>query len=154
MFWEFITIFGGLQFWAGATLVALILFFVAPKKHRKYITWFVLLVLPAVIIGYGISYVLKIIFGIPRPCIGLPTCPTGFSFPSGHATVIFAATSVLMFHYKNKKLGIVFLILTGLVATSRVALGFHRIEDVFAGAIIGIVVGTFVEKVYKRYQKK
>jgi len=154
MFWELITIFGDLQFWVGAALTALILLFAVPKKHRKYMAWLVFLVLPAVTTGYVIGYVLKLIFRIPRPCVGLSTCPGGFSFPSGHATVIFAAASVLMFHYKNKKLGVFFLILSVLVATSRVMLGFHRVEDVLVGSIIGIIVGIFIQKAYKNYHNK
>lgn len=154
VFWESITIFGDLRFWIGAALTALILLFAVPKKHRKYIAWFVFLVLPAVTISYAIGYVLKLIFRIPRPCVGLSTCPSGFSFPSGHATVIFAASSVLMFHYKNKKLGVFFLILSVLVAVSRVMLGVHRVEDIIAGAIIGLTVGVLVQKIYKNYHNK
>lgn len=151
VFWESITIFGDVQFWVGAALTALIILFAVPKKHRKYVAWFVFLVLPAVTIGYAIDYVLKLIFRIPRPCVGLSTCPSGFSFPSGHATVIFAVTSVLMFHYKNKRLGVFFLILSFLVAISRVMLGVHRVEDVLVGSIIGIIVGIFVQKAYRNY---
>ena len=154
VFWESITILGDLEFWVGAGVIALILFFVVPKKYRKHVVWFVFLVLPAVMISYGIGYILKIIFRIPRPCVGLATCPDGFSFPSGHATVIFAATSVLMFHYKDKKLGAFFLILSVLVAVSRVMLGVHRVEDIVAGSIIGMITGVLVQKIYENYQTK
>lgn len=150
-FWETITIFGDVQFWVGAALTALILLFAIPKKHRKYIAWFVFLVLPAVIISYGVGQVLKLIFKIPRPCIDLSSCPGGFSFPSQHATVIFAATTVLAFYCRNKKLGILFLILSILVAISRLMLGFHRVEDVFVGSIIGMIVGVLVQKAYRNY---
>lgn len=154
MIWQFLTIFGDMQFWVGAALTSLILLFAIPKKHRKYVAWFVFLVLPAVTIGYGIGHVLKSIFRIPRPCVGLSTCPIGFSFPSGHATVIFAAAAVLTFHYRDKRLGVFFLILSILVATSRVMLGVHRIEDIFVGSIIGILVGIFVQKAYKNYHSE
>ena len=66
VFWELITIFGDEQFWVGAGLTALILFFAVPKTHRKHIAWFIFLVLPTVSIGYGIGHVLKLIFKIPR----------------------------------------------------------------------------------------
>jgi undecaprenyl-diphosphatase len=154
LFWEWITVFGDAQFWVGGGLTALILFFAVPKRHRKYIAWFIFLVLPAVSIGYGVGHILKLVFEIPRPCIGLSTCPTGFSFPSLHATVIFAASSVLIFHYKDKRLDVFFLILSVLVAVSRVMLGFHRIEDIIAGSIIGIVVGVLVQRVYENYHSE
>ena len=154
MFWELVTIFGDMQFWVGAALTSLILLFTIPKKHRKHIAWFVFLVLPAVTIGYGIGYALKSIFKTPRPCVGLATCLSGYSFPSLHATVIFAAASVLTFHYKDKRLGVFFLILSVLVAVSRVMLGVHRVEDIIVGSIIGIIVGVLVQKAYKNYQSE
>lgn len=154
MFWETITIFGDVQFWVGAALTSLILLFAIPKKHRKYIAWFIFLVLPAVTIGYGTGYLLKSVFKIPRPCVGLSSCISGFSFPSLHVTVIFAVSSVLILHYKDKNLSVFFLVLSFLVAISRVVLGFHRIEDVLAGAIIGIVIGMLVQKAYKNYHSE
>jgi len=152
--WEFISIFGDVQFWTGAALTSLLFLLAVPKKARKNITWFVFLVLPAVIISYSITYGLKYFLKIPRPCLGLATCPTSYSFPSGHATVIFAAMTALSLHYRNKKLT-VFLMLFGLlVSVSRVMLGVHEPLDVIFGSIIGIVSGFLVYRAYENYQKE
>jgi len=154
MIWQFFTMFGDIQFWVGTALVSLVFLFTVPKQGRKHISWFIFLVLPAVIIGYMISYGLKVLFKVPRPCAGLPFCPTTYSFPSGHATVIFAAMTVLAFHYKNKSLGMFLFIFGVLVVLSRLMMGVHNIEDVFVGSLIGIIIGVLVQKANKNYQKE
>ena len=100
-FWEIISGFGSLYFWIGASLTCLLLFFAVPKKSRKYFVWFIFLVLPSIIIADSISHGVKFILRIPRPCYGLPDCPAGYSMPSGHATVAFAAMTVLGLHYRK-----------------------------------------------------
>lgn len=154
MIWQFFTMFGDIQFWVGAALVSLVFLFTVPKRGKKHISWFVFLVLPAVIIGYMIVYGLKVFFKLSRPCIGLPFCPTTYSFPSGHATVIFAAMTVLALHYKNKSLGIFLFIFSVLVVLSRLMMGVHNIEDVIVGSLIGVVIGVLVQKANKNYQKE
>lgn len=154
MIWQIVSIFGDVQFWVGAALISLIFLYAVPKKARKNIAWFVFLTLPAVMIGYGISYGLKIFFKIPRLCLGLLECPTTYSFPSGHATVIFAAVTTLTFHYKNKGLGIILFLVGCLVAVSRIVLEYHTSEDVIVGSIIGILIGILVQKANENYQKE
>jgi len=154
MIGEIITVFGGVEFWVGAALVSLIFLFTIPKKTRKNIAWFVFLTLPAVIMSYAVIYVMKTYFKIPRPCLGLTTCPSTYSFPSGHAAVIFAAMTTLAFHYKSKRLGLILFIFGGLVALSRLMLGVHAIEDVIVGSIIGIIIGIIVQKANENYQKE
>ena len=59
------------------------------------------------------------------------------SFPSGHATSAFSIFFVLALLFRNKVFGLVFIILAILISYSRVYLGQHYLEDIFAGAIIG-----------------
>jgi len=154
MIWEIITVFGDVEFWVGAALVSLIFLFTVPKKTRKNIAWFVFLTLPAVIVSYAVVYSMKVYFKIPRPCLGLTTCPSTYSFPSAHAAVIFAAVTTLTFHYKNKRLGSILFLLGCLVALSRVILGVHIFEDIIVGSIIGIIIGILIQKANENYRKE
>jgi len=152
-FWEIITIFGDIQFWIGVILTSLLFLFTTPKRVRRHIIWFVFQVLPAIIVSYGIVYILKLILKIPRPCLGLSYCPNTYSFPSGHAAVIFTAATILSLHYKNKGFAPLLLIFAGLVAFSRIMLGVHRIEDIIFGSIIGLIVGLIIQRLCKKYYK-
>ena len=153
-FWQALSIFGDLQFWVGAGIVSLVFLFTIPKRAKKHVAWFTFLTLPAVTIGYAITYGLKIFFKMPRPCFGLPFCPISYSFPSGHATVIFAAMTTLALYYKNKCLGVLLLTFAVLSAFSRLVLGVHNLEDVIVGSVIGIVVGFLIQRTYENYQKE
>jgi len=153
-FWEIITGFGSLHFWIGASLACMFFFFTVPKKSRKYFVWFIFLVLPSIIIANSITQGIKLILRVPRPCYGLPNCPSGFSLPSGHATVAFAAMAVLGLHYKDKKYLLLALIFAELVAISRVVLGVHTIPDILFGSFIGMLVGFTVHKVYEIHYKE
>ncbi|MBC7887215.1 MAG: phosphatase PAP2 family protein [Ferruginibacter sp.] len=64
------------------------------------------------------------------------------SFPSGHATTIFALATVLAFTSKKKYITLVYFFFATLVAYSRVYLGQHFMEDVLAGAILGTLTTT------------
>ena len=147
LFWEFITILGDLRFWIGAAGAALLLYIIIPKKVKGYLGWFIFGILPAVVISRGIVEVIKIVAQIPRPCLGLE-CPDGYSFPSGHAAVIFSAMTIAILYSKRKKLKVGFSILAVLVAISRVVLGTHRIEDILVGSVIGIITGYLIYRNY------
>ena len=153
-FWQALSLFGDVQFWVGAVLVSLVFLFTVPKRMRKHVAWFTFLVSPAVALGYMISHGLKILFKVPRPCLGLSFCPTTYSFPSGHATVVFAAMTTLALHYKDKRLGIFLFVLASVSAFSRLMMNVHTLEDVVFGSIIGIVIGILVQRAYRNYQEK
>jgi undecaprenyl-diphosphatase len=71
------------------------------------------------------------------------------SFPSGHALVFFAIATVVYRH--NKQWGLVFFSGATLMGIARVLGGIHWATDILAGAIIGIVVGLIIEKLYARF---
>jgi len=154
IFWQFLSIFGDVQFWIGAAIISILFLFTIPKKARKHVAWFIFLVLPAVIISSTITLGLKSFFRIPRPCLDYEACATGYSFPSGHATVIFAAMTSLSLHYKKKKMTLLFMFFAFLVTISRLMLGLHTLDDVVIGSIIGLITGILVEKTYENYQKE
>lgn len=65
------------------------------------------------------------------------------AFPSGHSASAFALAAVLSFAVKNKKYSMLFLAGAVLVGYSRIYLAQHFIDDVLAGALIGILSAIF-----------
>ncbi|WP_160292070.1 phosphatase PAP2 family protein [Pedobacter lusitanus] len=98
--------------------------------------------------------ILKRFINNPRPCLyfdqisfkysyfvnGVHNMHSG-SFPSGHTTSAFAMTIVLAIYFRQKWMGLLFLLLAVLAGYSRIYLAQHFLEDVVAGALIGSVFG-------------
>lgn len=61
------------------------------------------------------------------------------AFPSGHTASAFALAATLCFATKNKNTSLLFLVGAILVGYSRIYLAQHFMDDVLAGAVIGIV---------------
>jgi hypothetical protein len=66
------------------------------------------------------------------------------SFPSGHATVAFALSSVLAQRIGNVWASIGLYGFAGLTAVSRVVNNQHWVSDVFFGSVLGLGAGYFV----------
>ncbi|HAM37363.1 MAG: hypothetical protein UU08_C0001G0043 [Candidatus Uhrbacteria bacterium GW2011_GWE2_40_58] len=81
-------------------------------------------------------YKVKNLKPLSRPAIETP------SFPSGHATISFAAAVSIWF--VDPTLGLVFSGLAILVALSRVYVGVHYVSDIIAGALLGAFVSCLV----------
>lgn len=64
----------------------------------------------------------------------------GQSFPSRHSVSIFIIA--MAYTYINVYVGIVFILLGIVIGVTRVLAGVHFIRDVFAGAVISILIGT------------
>ncbi|MCI6006669.1 phosphatase PAP2 family protein [Oscillospiraceae bacterium LCP25S3_E10] len=90
----------------------------------------------------------------PRPChidtaVKMLVHPPGsYSFPSGHTSSSFAATTVIM--YFNKKFGILALVCAGIIAFSRMYLFVHFPSDVFAGVLLGVLSALLVIFIYRK----
>lgn len=65
--------------------------------------------------------------------------PTDYSFPSGHSAVSFCATAVLTYFYGKKAIPAI--IVSVVIAFSRLYIGVHYPSDVLIGAIIGTAIG-------------
>lgn len=98
--------------------------------------------------------VLKNAFGIPRPTNGLIAEISGWSFPSGHATVSTAFFFITGYSFwgtlKNMgarvTLATVCIASSAIISFSRVYLGVHFAIDVLAGTALGLlaVSGTIL----------
>jgi len=95
-----------------------------------------------------ITYVLKVLFNAPRPCVffegkceirtvpGLETHSWN-SFPSGHSASAFTLSVVLMHILPHKYRGFILFPLALIIIFSRVYLAQHFFQDVVAGSILG-----------------
>lgn len=113
--------------------------------------WDPALLIGAMLLSTGLSVVLKMLVGRPRPSdeyMSIPGFETSFSFPSGHT--IGAATLVLVAgylvwhrHHGGWQLavwGLASVLVVGLVGGSRLYLGYHFVTDVLAGICVAVVV--------------
>jgi len=138
-------------------IAALILYLSGPKTRRASF-----LMLVAIFISFVVGEeVLKHIFQRPRPFLSLEgvnlliTPPGSFSFPSGHAANAFAASLVVA--RKVPRLAWPVLLLTVIMAFSRVYVGVHYPLDILGGALLGALCAKFVlgleKSVYRSSRK-
>ena len=72
------------------------------------------------------------------------TYHTSNSFPSGHAASIFSMCTVIAFQYKSKlSVQILLVIFATLVASTRVYLCQHFLQDIIAGSLIGTLIAYY-----------
>jgi len=97
------------------------------------------------LLSLGIVEVLKVSVrrDRPTPLPGQTTTGTGYSFPSGHATLTFAAATVLQQHL-GYKAGIPTYLIASYVAMSRLHDNVHWASDVAFGTGLGIMIGRYV----------
>jgi undecaprenyl-diphosphatase len=143
-FWRFVTSFGGFVLLTVLTFFTAIYFF-----YKKDIT-------DALIYAVGMSSglalvgIIKQITSVDRPGYIYAVEQT-FSFPSGHTalSVIFLLVTGYLYTIgktnTHKKLVLALaLILSILIAASRLALGEHWIIDIIGGYLLGLFIATSV----------
>jgi len=137
----FISMIGNL----GAVWLVIAAILLCIPRYRKYGIMIVLAILLAALTGEAI---LKPMFARIRPCnlnIYVPMLiqrPTDFSFPSGHTSASFAATSIIW--KANKKFGVLALLFALLMGFSRLYLYVHYPTDILAGLILGLLCGATI----------
>ncbi len=149
LIWQFLSYFGDIQYWLGLTVAILIIYQILDKQDKKRMAWIVFALLPAIIISSQLTFSIQNIFQVPRPCAGLVDCPGEFSFPSAHATLIFAFATVVSLNTMKYKIYLFVFPLAVLVALSRVFLNYHTYPDIIVGALIGIFSGYLTYLSYK-----
>ena len=95
------------------------------------------------ILSEGITQLIKASVRRERPIAPDGTQASGFSFPSGHATVTFAAATVLQQHLGWRAAVPTYLV-ASYVAMSRLHDSRHWASDVVFGAADGIIIGRSV----------
>jgi membrane-associated phospholipid phosphatase len=96
-----------------------------------------------VLLAEGISEGVKQIVRRKRPVPPSGPLHSGFSMPSGHATISFTAATILQQHL-GYKAGIPTYLVASYVAMSRLHDNVHWASDVVMGAAIGIIIGRSV----------
>lgn len=78
------------------------------------------------------------------------------SFPSGHATSIFALATMLALFEKNKKWNAGYLLAAVAVGYSRIYLGQHFLGDVLVGSLVGVCLAVLVHWLFtgKRIRRR
>ena len=122
------------------------------RKDRKLL----LKVALGIIITVIVVAVIKKIWFIPRPFSDkevnlLIEHRQDSTFPSKHAAVAFAVAFGIFL--QKKKLGVWLLLLALGIALSRVIVGVHYPADVFAGALIGMIIAYSNNKFFLRKTK-
>lgn len=135
---SFLSLIGGPSLFIWIIIVVFLMFF-EEKKDIRFAVYFFSSMLLTVLLTNG---VLKNIFARQRPFSPPYGCPTDFSFPSGHASIAFAAAFILASFDTKRKY--IYYSIASLIALSRIYLGCHYVSDVVSGAILGILISFFV----------
>lgn len=144
--WFLITLFGQPEIWLGVVVSLLVGYAIVRKKlgkRRKILKSFLMVFVIAFLITFVAVVEIKEITHIPRPCTQEnPYCETDYSFPSGHAALIFSFVSSVALFIRKKSLPLIPLAV--LVAYSRVALGVHTYADIVTGSVLGVAISIVV----------
>lgn len=100
------------------------------------------------------SFILKPFFGRIRPdnIADAMSSTISFSFPSNHATNIFALATILTWY--SPKLSFLWFTIAGIVGYSRIYVGAHFPLDVAGGAFWGISLAVFMLWLCKKIIQK
>jgi membrane-associated phospholipid phosphatase len=139
-FWKAGEIIGETPTIIGAALGTYI---VGRAKHMGRVQHLGLVELESALLTDGLVNVVKVIGRRERPLMEDGTRAGGFSFPSGHATITFAAATVLQQHLGYKAAIPTYAVAT-YVAASRLHDNVHWTSDVVMGAALGVMIGRTV----------
>lgn len=134
-----VTFFASILIWLMA--FGLIVLWVIDGKIKKET---VLHAIFSCALAYVVTDLIKNIIPTVRPfeAYGLTpeslTVPNDSAFPSTHTAVGFALAVTILKH--DKKLGILYLIMAGLVGIARIIAHVHYPIDIIAGAFLGTII--------------
>ncbi len=129
-------------------ICALLLF---TKKYRKA----GLMVLVGLVIGFLFgNLLLKPLIARPRPCWLRPevslliSCPTDFSFPSGHTLSSFTAAFLLF--KTHRTFGALAIPVAALIAFSRLYLYVHFPSDILGAILLSALISFVVHRLFQK----
>lgn len=118
-------------------------YIVGRHRHIGWVQHFGMDLIEATLLSEGITQGIKVAVRRDRPLHDDGTRNSGYSFPSGHASVTFAAATVFQQHFGWKAAVPTYLV-ASYVAMSRLHDQRHFASDVVAGATEGIIIGRSV----------
>ena len=149
------------QMWVWAPLYLLLIYWTV-KQYGKRCWWVFLAVGIVVLCSDQLSaHVCKPLFQRLRPCyntdfqdiIYLPKGLAGgkYGFVSSHAANTFAVAAFLTgaLHKNRCWIGIVLYLWAFISSYSRIYIGYHYPGDILCGAILGILIGLILWKVFQ-----
>jgi len=120
-------------------------------RFQKYWKMVMLAIASAFFSRFIIVEVIRWFWQRPRPFVNnnvnLLITHNEFAFPSGHAAFFFAIATIVYLY--NKKIGILFFVSAFLISLARVFCGIHWPLDILAGAVVGILSGLLINKIWK-----
>ncbi len=135
-------------------VLAILLFWVFRQRYRAAM-WILVLIISVGLSDFVSYRVIKSTAERARPeQAGVPVMlrtnhHSGSSFPSNHAANVFAAASILSAAIPGS--GLLVFFLAFMVAYSRVYVGVHFPLDVFAGALLGLLIAFSVRIFLQKY---
>lgn len=123
------------------------------ENFKKYWPIISKAVLAGILARLGFAEIIYFFWKRPRPFMVhkvnlLLSYPSNPSFPSGHAAFYFAFSTIIYSY--NKKAGFLFFLASFLISFSRILCGFHWPSDILGGAVIGIISGIIILKLFHK----
>ena len=143
------------NFIAPLALLSLYLIFFRPRRDLIL----AISAVAVVLLADGTTQIFKDLVQRIRPChvfqqvqlLHGAVCTNSFSFPSNHASNIFALAAFISYNYP--RLAIPSFLIAGLVGYSRIYLTAHYPIDVLAGAAWGMLLGVTVAMAARRLMR-
>lgn len=143
------------EFNLNLIIIAIILLMLLKSEDKIGTLKSLVLLVLLILVSDFLSTALKGLFLRTRPCHALGSarllvgCSGSYSFPSGHATNIFAA--MVFLSTRHKKYTAPFLVIALAIAYSRVYVGVHYPTDVVFGALLGSCCALVFARVDRRW---
>lgn len=120
------------------------------KHERRHHVKHVVMIFGSALLAWVTAHFLKDIIGHPRPDLtnALIVPDSLYSFPSGHATFMFALSFTM--NEFDKRAGFIIFIMAVLTGVARVLAGVHFWYDIVGGFLVGGLVSYLVLLATKR----
>ncbi len=141
-FFTYLSLFGNSLFvWL---IIIVVLIVIEERKDKRFIFYFLTSFLITTVL---VNVVMKTIYHRPRPPVATTihhvfTCPTDYSFPSGHASAAFASAVIVSAFDRKRRY--FYYVVAFLISLSRIYLGCHYFFDVVTGGVIGSIISQIV----------